>query len=260
MLHKDLSALKLIDSDFTMLNRPLAKHYGLVGPRGQRFERVAFSPDSNRGGLLGQASILLRNSNGEDSHPIYRGAWIKDRLLGDPPASPPPDVPGLEDDNPEFKALSLKRQLELHRKKESCNSCHRDIDPWGIPLESFDAVGVWRSQRRMPIGQGPNARKKRSKRVKGVPTESSLVEVNSTLPGGYEIKGFTELKTHLLTHERDRFVRAFVSRLLAYALGRSLELTDQSTVDKLVKTFAKSDYQIDELIVGITKSDPFRTK
>jgi len=265
LLRQDLSALNLLDSDFTMLNRPLAKHYGLDGPRGQRFERVALDPASHRGGLLGQASILLRNSNGEDSHPIYRGAWIKDRLLGDPPASPPPDVPGLEDVDPEFKSLSLKRQLELHRKKESCNSCHRDIDPWGIPLEGFDAVGVWRSERRVPVGPKPGARKKKPKRVKGrsttaQPTDVSSIETESTLPGGYSIDGFTGLKTHLLTQARDRFVRTFVSRLLAYALGRSLELTDQPTVDNLAETFAESDYQIDELIVMITQSDPFRTK
>ncbi|MFT5524760.1 MAG: hypothetical protein ACI9HK_002722 [Pirellulaceae bacterium] len=269
LLHKNLSALNLIDSDFAMLNRPLAKHYGLSGPPAEGFVRVALEPNSNRGGLLGQASILLRNSDGQDSHPIYRGAWIRDRLLGDPAASPPPDVPELDADNPEFESLSLKKQLELHRNKESCNICHRDIDPWGIPLENFDAVGVFRTERRFPVGKrGPpnkkTAQNKRPKPVKGETQVASRsptdIEVTSILPGGHEIHGFAELKDHLLNHERDRFVRAFVRRLLAYGLGRSLELTDQPTVDKLVKSFEKSEYKIDELIVSITTSEPFRTK
>ena len=253
ILRRDLSIFNLLDSDFTMLNGPMAEHYGLPGPRSGRFERVALRPEDHRGGLLGQASILLRNSNGEDSHPILRGAWIKDRLLGDPPASPPPDVPELEKDNPEFAKLSLKKQLEIHRQRESCNSCHKEIDPWGVPLEHFDAIGQWRTQRRalVPRKNGDGKR---------LDVSDSPIEANSQLSNGDELRGFEELKAYLVNQEKDRFVRAFVRRMLTYALGRNLEVIDEETVDQLIAEFARSDYQIDELLVAITKSTAFRTK
>jgi len=253
ILRRDLSALNLLDSDFAMLNRAMAEHYGIAGPQSNRFQRVAVVPEDHRGGLLGQASILLRNSNGEDSHPIYRGVWIKDRLLGDPPASPPPDVPELRKDDPELSKLSLKQQLEHHRQRESCNSCHKSIDPWGVPLEHFDAIGQWRTERRIlaPRKNGPGHRLT----VSDVPIDDS-----AELTDGTAIRGFEDLKAHLLQQERDRFVRAFVRRMLTYSLGRNLELIDQPAIDDLVEEFVDSDYQIDELLVAITKSHVFRTK
>ena len=206
--------------------------------------------------MLGQASVLLRNSNGDDSHPILRGAWIKDRLLDDPPASPPPDVPELEKNDAELAKLSVRKQLELHRQKESCNSCHQDIDPWGVPLENFDAVGRWRTHRKSVISTGKGGRKIPPR----LSRSDSPVEVDSTLSNGAELGGFEGLKAYLLDQEKDRFVRAFVRRLLTYALGRNLDLIDADTVDDLVVSFSESGYQIDELIVAITNTGTFRTK
>ena len=205
----------------------------------------------------------MANSNGDDSHPIRRGAWIRERVLGDPPASPPPDVPELDQEDPELKSLSLRRQLEMHREKESCNSCHKNIDPWGIPLENFDAVGQWRTEIRRANGAGEAAQFNNGvlkKKRKQPPFIKVPVEAVSTLPNKQELDGLEGLKSYLLNQERDRFVRSFVSRMLAYALGRSLEFTDQDTVDALAKHFEKSKYQIDELIVAITHSEPFLTK
>lgn len=253
ILRRDLSVFNLLDSDFAMLNRSMAEHYGVQGPRSDRFERVALRPEDHRGGLLGQASILLRNSNGEDSHPILRGTWIKDRLLGDPPASPPPDVPELEKDNPDLAKLSLKRQLEIHRQRESCNRCHKEIDPWGVPLEHFDAIGQWRMMRRALVPRKNNAGTRLGE-------SDSPIEADSRLSNGDEIRGFEELKAYLLNQERERFVRAFVDRMLTYALGRNLEVIDELAVDQLVADFAASNYQVDELIVAMTKSNAFRTK
>jgi hypothetical protein len=263
ILRKDLSALNLLDSDFTMLNRALAEHYGIAGPQDHAFVRVALKPEDHRGGLLGQGSILLSNSSGDDSHPIYRGVFIRDRLLGDTPASPPPDVPELKQDDPELASLPLRRQLEIHREKQSCNSCHQHIDPWGIPLENFDAVGRWRSDVLRAVGtaapatfnNGVVTRKRQGPQFIGVPVDAS-----ATLANGQQLDGFEGLKSHLLGHEKDRFARALVSHLLAYSLGRSLELTDTETVDSLTTMFAKSGYQLDELIVAITNSDAFRIK
>jgi hypothetical protein len=246
VLRKDLSALNFVDSDFAMLNRPLAKHYGIQGPTGSKFERINLAPQDRRGGLLTQASVLLSNSTGEDSHPIRRAVWILERLLDSPPSPPPPDVPELDPDQPGFAQLSVKEQLELHREKDSCNNCHKGIDPWGIALENYDAVGKWRTQ---ILRNAKNGRGKKSP-----------VVASAQLPGGHEISGPEDLKQYLLNHDRDRFSAAIVRKLLSYSLGRTLELSDEPTVDELNRTFTDSDYRLSDLIVAIVQSDPFQHK
>lgn len=247
ILQNDLSALNLIDSDFAMLNGPLADHYGIKGPRGNRFERVAVNPGDHRGGLLTQASVLLTNSTGEDSHPIRRAVWLLDRLLDDPPPPPPPDVPELKTDAPDFAGLPLKKQLELHRSKTACKNCHQGIDPWGVPLENFDAVGRWRTE---VIKPGL----KRGRKVK------TPVDAASTLPGGQELTGVDSLKQHLLQKERERFSKALVKKLMAYAFGRSPELSDEETIDRLAKRFAAADYRLADLMVALVQSVEFQSK
>lgn len=232
LLRENLSAMNLLKSDFTMLNEPLAKHYGVEGVHGLAFRRVSVSPEQHRGGLLGHASILLVNSTGADSHPIRRAVWIRDRLLNDPPAPPPPNVPSLEEADPEFHKLSIRKQLELHRTKESCNRCHRSLDPWGIALENYDAVGRWREG----------------------------VEATDTLPGGHEVAGFAGLQNHLFEQKRDEFTRSLISRLLTYALGRSLELNDQAAVEKVALDAVEADYRMIDIVQAIVASEPFQTK
>jgi hypothetical protein len=185
------------------------------------------------------------NSNGEDSHPIRRAVWVLDRLLDDPPAPPPPDVPELDSEQPDFAMLPLKKQLELHRTKSACNDCHRSIDPWGVAFESFDAVGLRRQSVLRRVGK---------KSVMG-PLDDGAV-----LPNGTEIDGVEGLKEYLLGNERDRFSRALVSKLLAYGMGRSLVLEDRSTVETLVRSFKNNDYRLSELIVAIAQSEAFQNK
>jgi len=245
LLRSDLSALNLIDSDFVVVNRPIAQHYGLPAPKGKSFERVPINGNQQRGGLLTQASMLMMNSNGEDSHPIRRAVWLRQRLLDDPPAPPPPDVPDLESDDPDFASLPLKRQLELHRQKASCNDCHVRIDPWGIPLENYDAVGLWREDVKRLIGE---------KVVK------SEVVSHAELPGGQQVAGIGDLKKVLETDLQDKFVRGLVRYMFAYSLSRSLDYTDRQEVDALVQRFERSGYQLDELLVAIVKRKPFNTK
>lgn len=248
ILQQDLSVLTLIDSDFAMLNRPLAKHYGINdGPLGSRFERVSLTADDKRGGLLTQGSILLGNSTGEHSHPIRRAVWLLDRLLDDPPAPPPPDVPDLNQNEPDLAKLSLRRQLEIHRKKTACMNCHRNIDPWGIAFENYDAVGQWRTEVKQKVA------KKRKPQLTPVESETSL-------PNGKKLDGMTGLKDYLLKVKREQFARAVVVKVLTYALGRSLELADESTVDQLTAQFAKSGYRLSNLIVAIVQSERFRNK
>ena len=243
VLRADASALQLIDSDFAMLNWPLARHYGIDGPKGVAFERVSLKGVPHRGGLLTQGAILLANSDGEQSHPIRRAVWLLDRVLGTPPAPPPPDVPELDDKSPKLRNLSIRQKMEVHRKKAACANCHRDIDPWGIAFEEYDAVGAWRETWRM------------NPRAKPQP-----VDALAELADGTVLKGMAGLKQHLLAHETDRFAKALSEKLLAYALGRSLEFTDSKTVEALTRHFVKSDYRLRGLIMRVVQSEEFLNK
>lgn len=246
ILRHDLSTLNFIDSDFAMLNEPMARHYGIKnGPRGNAFERVTLPADSPRGGLMTQASVLLGNSTGEDSHPILRAVWIRERLLNDPPAPPPPNVPPLESEDPNFAKLSVRKQLEIHRNDPACDDCHRGIDPWGIALENFNAIGNWRTE----------IRRKNGKKFITQPAEAQ-----TELPGGHTIDGVADLQDFLKEHRKDQFARAIVARLTGYALGRNLEFTDESELDALTEQFSEADYQLRPLIYGIANSDLFQTK
>ena len=239
ILRSNSSALQFLDADFTMLNATLAKHYGLSGPKSQRFERVSLKGTNRPGGLLGHASTHLAGSDGADSHPIKRAVWIRERLLHDPPNPPPPDVPGLETSVPNFEKLSVREQLDLHRKKEACADCHRSIDPWGIALEGYGATGL--------------LREKTARRKKPISTETIL-------PGNHEISGLADLQKFLLNERREQFAHALVSKLLTYALSRSLELKDEPLIKELSASFAKNNYRLADLMKNIVTSQPFSSR
>ncbi len=247
ILEKNLSAINFLDSDFTMLNEPLAAHYGLQGPRGSSFERVQLLPSDNRGGVIANASILLGNSTGEDSHPVKRAVWIRERLLDNPPSDPPANVPNLNSTDPKFASLSVQDQLRLHRTDPACNDCHRAIDPWGIALENFGADGRWRDN--IP-----------RRKIKGKGMARQPVVAKTTLPDGTVVAGLQDLKSYLVNEKQDQFSRAFVTKLLTYSLGRSLELTDEATVDQLDDKFSESNFRIEPLIQSIVASEPFQFK
>lgn len=239
ILKNKSSALQFIDADFTMLNAALAKHYGMSGPRSQQFERVSLLGTTHPGGFLAHASTHLAGSDGVDSHPIKRAVWIRDHLLHDPPNPPPPDVPDLASNVPGFEKLSIREQLVKHREKEACADCHRSIDPWGIALEGYDAIGL--------------LRKKTARLKKTVSTEA-------VLPGNHSISGLADLQTFLLDERRDQFAKALVSKILIFALGRSLELGDEPLVEELSVQFAKDDYRLYDLIKNIVMSELFLSR
>ena len=237
IFRKDESITKIIDADFTMLNARLAKHYGLEGPKSQRFERTSLKGTNRAGGILGHASIHLSGSDGAESHPIRRAVWVRERLLHDPPKPPPPDVPGIEESVKDFEKLSLREQLEFHRKKESCNDCHRTLDPWGIALEEYSAVGL----------------KREKTTVHKKPITSDTI-----LPGNHPVDGVEELQKFILSHRKDQFAHAFCSKVLTYALGRSLTLEDEILVNELKNEFVKNRFRLSGLLKNIVLSETFR--
>jgi hypothetical protein len=239
ILRSNTSALQFLDADFTMLNATLAKHYGLSGPKSQFFERVSLKGTNRPGGLLGHASTHLAGSDGADSHPIKRAVWIREHLLHDPPNPPPPDVPTLAKSVPNFEKLSIREQLNIHREKAACAECHRNIDPWGIALERYDAIGLPREK---------------------TATKKKPISTDTMLPGNHSIAGLAALQKYLLTQRRDQFAHALVSKMLIYALGRDLELKDQLLIEELSKSFAKNDYRLPALMANIVRSQPFLSR
>ena len=245
VLRENLSALNFLRSDFTVINERMARHYGINGPKGGAFERVSLRDMGMPGGLLTQASTLLSNSTGEDSHPVERGVWIRKALLGDPPAPPPPAVPNLATGDPAAGLLPLKRQLELHQDNPACAHCHRDIDPWGIALEEFDAIGLRRDAVRRRSGERE---------------ELHPVDARATLPDGQTVDGVSALSRYLVDEQGSRFARALASKLLAYALGRSLERSDEGAVDEIASRFRQAGYRLRDLCTIIVTSDSFRSR
>ncbi len=241
LLRENLSALSFVKADFAMLNEPLARHYGVAGPRGSAFERVP----REYGGLLTQAGILLASSTGEDSHPIERGVWLRSVLLGDPPPPPPPAVPNLDNGRSDVSLLPLKQQLELHRDNAACAQCHRGIDPWGVALEEYDAVGLPREKILRRLGEREAYHE---------------VDAAATLPDGTRVAGAAELADYLVERRGKQFARALASKMLTYALGRSLELSDEPALDELEKKFAEEQYGLRSLVTLIVASESFRSR
>ena len=269
VLKENLSCLSLIDSDFTVLNAPLAKYYGIKDVAGSQFRKVALSPEHRRGGILTHASVLLGNSSGDDTHPIKRGVWVLERLLGDPPPPPPPAVPALQENEPTAEPQSLKDRLIAHRESEACMNCHRKIDPWGIAFENYDGIGVWRGSTFQKKGsaavavseksQSPKKRTAR-KRAARKPRKATEVDPRTTLANGTEIQNLDDLKAYLVEHKRDQFAETLVRKLLSYSLGRYLEFTDTESVKKLTSDFREDEYRMKDLIVSIVLSETFKTR
>lgn len=237
VLENDLSALSFLKSDFIMLNDRMAALYGFAPIQGSEFRAVSNSATPIRSGLTGQASFLTGNSTGIDSHPIKRGVWITRQLLNDPPPPPPPNVPELDESQLE-DGLSVSELLAEHRNNPACNDCHKKIDPWGITLEQFDAIGRFRSA---DHHQRP-------------------ITIDVTLPGGSRASNSLDMQQALMDQQHQRFARATVENILMYALGRELEFTDSSTVEHLTAEFIQNGYRLKPLVVRIVTDDAFRIK
>jgi mono/diheme cytochrome c family protein len=250
IMREDRSVMDLIDGDFTYLNEPLARLYGIADTAGNRlyekktqeggqsiprneFVRVSL-PLKERGGLLTQASVLTVTSNPTRTSPVKRGKWILEQILGTPPPPPPPNVPELDAQ----KKLSgtLRQRMEQHRENPSCASCHAQMDAMGFAMENFNAIGAWRAK-----------------------DGGDTIDPSGSLPDGKSFKGAGELKA-VLKEKKELFVRNFTEKMLTYSLGRGLEYYDNRAIRQISTELARQDYKFSVLVSGIVKSDPFRLR
>jgi mono/diheme cytochrome c family protein len=236
VLREDRSVLTLIKSDYTFLNERLAKHYGISDVYGSRFRCVTLTPESKRGGLLRQGSVLTVTSYATRTSPVLRGVLVLRNIFGAPPPVPPPDVPAL-DESTMAANLPMRERLAAHRSNAACASCHRTIDPVGFSLENFDAVGQWRDRE----------------------VEDQPVDATGALPGDKEFRGVDGLEAALLRRP-ELFVATLTENLLTFALGRGVEYYDAPDIRKIVNDAKKEDYRFSSLILGIVKSVPFQMR
>ncbi|HVS63712.1 MAG TPA: DUF1592 domain-containing protein [Thermoanaerobaculia bacterium] len=234
VVRADRPVLELIDADYTFVDERLARHYGLPGVTGSEHRRAQLA-DEGRRGLLGHGSILALTSHATRTSPVLRGKWVMEVLLGSPPPPPPPDVPDLEQTEATAggRALSVRERLEEHRSNPACRSCHRVIDPIGLALESFDVTGA----RRIRDG--------------GV-----AVDTTGTLFDGAPLAGPADLRNALLKRA-DVVLTTFTENLLAYALGRRLEVSDMPTVRRIVREAGDSEHRFSAFVLGVVRSDAF---
>ncbi len=233
VMREDMSVLRLLDADFTYLNEPLAKFYGIPGIEGNHFRKVSLAEQPRRG-LLTHASILAVTSNPTRTSPVKRGKWILDNLLNTPPPAAPPGVPELEKSE---LSGTLRQRIEQHRADPACASCHKLMDPLGLALENFDAVGRWRTK------------------DAGAPIDAS-----GELPNGEKVQHAGDLIRNLRERNADKFVRCLTEKMMTFALGRGLEYYDKCAVDQITAKLKANDNRFMVLVTEIILSSPFQRK
>ena len=234
-LKRDRSVLDLLTSDQTFLNEQLARHYGISGVYGSHFRPVTLT-DENRFGLLGKAAVLSVTSYSTRTAPTIRGKYLLENILAAPPPAPPPNVPALEETSKDGKPRPVRDMLEAHRQNPVCASCHARMDPLGLSLENFDALGQWRTT------------------DAGTPINASGVLLDGT-----RVDGPAALRRALVA-QKEQFVRTVSGKLLTYAIGRGLEHYDAPAVRGIVRVAAADDYRWSSTILALVKSAPFRMR
>jgi hypothetical protein len=227
------SLLELLDSDYTFLNEALAKHYGIENVSGPEIRRVSLS-DRNRGGVLTHASVLTVSSFPLRTSPVLRGRWVLEEILGSRVPPPPPDVPALKVEGDDGGVLSLREQLEKHRKDPQCASCHARMDPLGFGFENYDPIGRWRTE-----------------------DGGQVLDTSGKLPSGEKFSGPAELKTILLKRKNE-VLRHLARKMYGYAVGRSLNKFDDCVTKEAVAALEKNGYRAPVLVEHIVLSYQFR--
>jgi mono/diheme cytochrome c family protein len=237
ILRNNRSIMEFLHSDYLVINEPLARHYGIQGVSGQEFRKVPLNSGDNRGGLLTTAAVLTMNSNGVDSNPLKRGVWLLERILHDPPPPPPPNVPEVDLTDPRILKMTPKERMADHRNQAACRSCHAKIDPWGLALENFDAIGRFRTT----INDQP-------------------VYATAVLPNHQPLDGAAGLKSYLLADRQNQFARAMVHKLSAYALGRPMSFADRGEIDQMADELKERGNGLRDLVSIVIHSNLFRQK
>jgi len=238
ILREERPLVDLLTANFTFVNEPLAKHYELPQVKGIKFQRVTLPDDSPRRGLLGKGAILAATALPNRTSPVIRGKWVLQNILGAPPPEPPPNVPNLQENTGRVtNVLTLRQRLEAHRENAVCASCHKLMDPIGFALESFDAVGRYRTY-------DENFE----------PIDSSGVYAD-----GSPINGLEGLR-NVLVNRKEQFMFNATGKLLTYALGRGTEYYDAPTIRAILRGAAADNYRLSSIILGIVRSAPFQTR
>jgi mono/diheme cytochrome c family protein len=237
IVQDDRSVLTLLDADYTFLNERLARHYDVPNVYGDRFRRVALPTDSRRRGILGHGSILTVTSHSTRTSPVRRGKWILENILGTPPPPPPANVPPLKENGSGGSARTMRELMAEHRSNAVCAACHRSIDPLGLALENFDAVGRWRTR-----GE-----------------DGTAVDASGSMPGGETFDGVDGLRQALLARP-EVFVGTLAEKLLTYALGRGVTYSDAPAVRAIGRQAAQDGYRFSSLVGAIVRSAPFQMR
>ena len=236
ILDEDRSVVDLLTADYTFANERVARHYGFPGIYGDHFRRVDLPEGSPRAGLLGHGSILTVTSYATRTSPVLRGKWILENLLGTPPPPPPANVPPLEETRSNTRVVSMRERMAAHRRNPQCAVCHRIMDPAGLSMENFDAIGRWRD------AEG-----------------GAAIDAAGNLPGGEDFDGVAGLRGALLERP-EVFVGTVTEKLLTYALGRGLDHADAPAVRAIARAAAADGYRLSSLILGIVESTPFQMR
>jgi hypothetical protein len=248
VLDRGLTLREFLNSDWSMLNELLAKHYGVEAAftaakqrenSAGEFVRVAFSPDAHRGGLLTQASILSLTSDGVRHRPVHRGVWLSEAIFGKSPPPPPANVDPIPT-NPTGPKSTLRQKLEAHIHDARCAACHSRIDHLGLAFENFDAIGRWRTEE-VTDGVGANPQ----------------VVSSGKFPDGREYRNADEFK-QLLLKDLDTFNHAVLEKLAIYGLRRTMTFTDRDELKKIAAVSKAKDYRLKDLVEALVCSDLFQ--
>lgn len=257
VLHQNRGLLNFVDSDWTFLNERLARHYSIEGVEGIDMRRVTLKPEDGRGGVLTHASVLKVSANGTTTSPVTRGAWVLQRIVGFDPPPPPPGVPGVE---PDIRgAVTLREMLAKHRSNESCNNCHKTLDPPGFALESYDVIGGRRENYRSLGKQFPSPKREQSggRSVQwriGPPVDPSGVTAD-----GQSFANLAEYKKVLLANPQ-QIAQALTIKLAVYGSGRGMEFSDRPEIDRIVNVVAAKKYGFRDLLHEVIQSELFLSK
>ena len=237
LFQNDRSVTAVLDADYTFLNETLARHYGIPGVTGQQWRRVEGVRKYGRGGILGLASVQARQSGASRTSPVLRGNWVVETLLGEKLPRPPADVPRLPEEESGTAGLSTRQLVEKHASVPSCAVCHQRIDPFGFALERYDPIG-----RRRERDSGGRA-----------------IDARAKLRDGTTFEDLDGLRTYLLTKKKDVIIRLFCRKLLGYALGRAVTLSDQGLIDEMVGELNRNGGRVSSAVLAIVRSKQFRS-